>query len=328
MWREPPAGALDHWITSADQFFVRHHLTIPRVILGDWKLVVDGWVERRLEMSYADLLRQPRVSEVLTFECAGNLPGGGMVGNAQWTGVRLATLLEKAGVKPGAVEVILDGADFGLDEGEFIPVGYSRSIPLETALTPATLLAYEMNEKPLDIDHGYPLRAVVPGWYAMTNVKWVRRIEVTRRSFAGFYMAKRYFTAKRDNVTAEFVITPVQEMGVKSQITHPRNGETLKTRPYTIRGAAWTGRGFVERVEVSVDGGKTWQEANLDKKRTPHVWTFWEYVWQAPESGEHTILARAFDERGQTQPPTEDAERINRYDNRWIHQVGVKVVNL
>lgn len=325
VWREPSFSNLRQWITPLDQFFVRHHLGVPQVPLDDWKLVVEGLVEHRLELSYRDLLRLPRISLVATIECAGNRPGGGMVGNAEWKGVSLATLLKEAGVRPGAVEVILDGADFGLDEGEYVPTSYSRSIPVEKALAPETLLAFEMNGKALELERGYPLRAIVPGWYAMTDVKWLRRIEVTDHPFAGFYMSKRYFTAKRDPLTGEFVVSPVREMDLKSQIARPRNGEVLKPGPYTIRGAAWTGRGRVEKVEVSVDEGNTWHEAALGKERAPFAWVFWEYVWQSPGSGEHTLLARAFDDQGRTQPAREDPEQINLYANHWVHQVRVAV---
>lgn len=323
VWRDPSFSNLSQWITPVDQFFVRHHLGAPQVRLEDWKLVVEGLVEHRLELSYADLLRLPRISLVATIECAGNRPGGGMVGNAEWKGVRLATLLKEAGVRPGAVEVILDGADFGLDEGEYVPTSYSRSIPVEKALAPETLLAFEMNGKALEVERGYPLRAIVPGWYAMTDVKWLRRIEVTDRQFAGFYMSKRYFTAKRDSLTGEFVVSPVRETDLKSQIARPRNGEVLKPGLCTIRGAAWTGRGRVEKVEVSVDEGNTWHEAALGKERAPFAWVLWEYVWRSPASGEHTLMARAFDDQGRTQPAREDPEQINRYANHWVHQVTV-----
>ncbi len=325
VWRESSFSDLSEWITPADRLFVRHHLGLPRLEARNWKLVVEGLVERRLEITYEKLLRFPRIRSVVTSECAGNLPGGGMVGNVEWNGVSLAALLNQAGIQRGAAEVILDGADCGLDEGENIPVCYSRSIPVQKALAPETLLAFEMDGQPLSPEHGYPLRAVVPGWYAMANVKWLRRIEVTARPFAGFYMSKRYFTARRDAVTGEFLVTRVTEMGIKSQIARPRNGEIIEPQPYVIRGAAWTGRGRVERVEVSVDGGSTWQRAVLGKKRDPYAWIFWDYLWESPPIGTHTILARAFDEQGETQPVAEDPERINRYANRWMQRVQVVV---
>lgn len=328
IWREPSFSDLNQWITPADRFFVRHHLGVPRTVSGDWKLVVKGSVERRLEISYSDFLKLPQVTQAATIECAGNRPGGGMVGNAEWKGVSLATLLKEAGVRPEAVEVILDGADFGLDEGEYVPTSYSRSIPVAKALAPETLLALEMNGKTLEVEHGYPVRAIVPGWYAMTDVKWLRQIEVTDRPFAGFYMSKRYFTAKRDSLTGEFVVSPVREMDLKSQIARPRNGEVLKSGPYTIRGAAWTGHGRVEKVEVSVDGGYTWHEAALGKERALFSWVFWEYKWQSPASGEHTLMARAFDDQGRTQPTGEDPEQINRYANHWVQQVRVAVAGV
>jgi DMSO/TMAO reductase YedYZ molybdopterin-dependent catalytic subunit len=317
---------LTQWITPAEHFFVRHHLQVPRVNVRTWKLAIEGLVKTRLELAYPELLRRPQTSQTVTLECAGNQSGGGMVGNAQWTGVSLAQLLKEAGLKSGATEVILDGADFGLDEGEYVPTSYSRSLPLEKALAPETLLAFEMNGKVLDTLHGYPLRAVVPGWYGMASVKWLRRIEVTDRPFAGFYMSKRYFTAKRDGVTGEFVISPVREMDIKSQITLPANGETLKPRAYTVQGMAWTGRGKVERVEVSVDGGNSWQMATLFGKRDPWAWVLWKYLWESPEIGERMLSVRAVDNQGRTQPLAEDPERINRYANSWIHRVRVTVV--
>lgn len=327
-WREMPFSELSQWITPVDRFLVRGHLgVVPQVHVQDWKLVVEGLVERRLELTYSELLRRPRVTQVATFECAGNLPGGGMVSNGEWTGISLSALLMEAGIKPRGVEVILDGADYGMDEGENVPMWYSRSMPVHQALEPGILLAYKMNGADLNAQHGFPLRAVVPGWYAMAHVKWLHRIEVTDRPFLPFYMSKRYYTAKRDVITGEPVITPVTEMALKSQIARPRDGEVLMPAPYTIKGAAWTGRGQVEKVEVSVDGGKSWGPAVLGKERALYAWVLWEYAWKSPEIGEHTILVRAFDDKGKTQPVAEDRDRINRYVNNWIHQVHVTVAN-
>ncbi|MGA2609171.1 MAG: sulfite oxidase [Terriglobia bacterium] len=325
-WREMPFAELNQWITPVDRFLVRGHLgVVPQLDVRDWKLVVEGLVERRLELAYPELVRRPRVTKVATFECAGNLPGGGMVSNGEWTGISLSALLMEAGIKPGAVEVILDGADYGLDEGENVPLCYSRSMPVRQALEPGILLAYKMNGENLNAQHGFPLRAVVPGWYANAHVKWLHRIEVTDRPFLPFYMSKRYYTAKRDVITGEPVITPVTEMALKSQIARPIDGEILKLAPYTIKGAAWTGRGQVEKVEVSVDGGQSWEAAVLGKERALCAWVLWEYAWRSPEIGEHTILVRAFDDKGKTQPVVEDRDRINNYVNNWIHQVHVTV---
>lgn len=316
---------LSQWITPAGHFFVRDHLEAPLISGSDWRLVIEGQVERRLDLTYQDLLRLPQLHKMVTFECAGNLPGGGMVGNAEWTGISLAALLKKSGIKPGAMEVILEGGDYGLDEGEYIPTSYNRSIPIEKALAPETLLAFAMNGKPLDVAHGFPLRAIIPGWYGMTNVKWLRRIKVTDRPYTGFYMLRRYVTGKRDSITGEIVVSPVREMGVKSEIFRPRSEEVLKCQPFTIKGAAWGGRGRVEKVEVSVDGGNTWRQAVLDKEQVPYTWVFWNYLWQAPSAGKQTIAVRAFDSQGQTQPDTEDHEQIHRYVNRWIQRVEVTV---
>ena len=326
-WRETPLSELSQWVTPVDSFLVRSHLAVPQVAVRDWRLVVEGLVEHRMELTYPELLRRPQVTKAVTFECAGNAPGGGMVSNAEWTGFSLSALLREAGIKPGAVEVILDGVDYGLDEGENVPLCYSRSFPVRKALELETLLAYKMNGQDLDAQHGFPLRAVVPGWYAMAHVKWLHRIQVTDRPYLPFYMSKRYYTAKRDVITGEPVITLVTELALKSQIARPQEGETLEPAPYRIKGAAWTGRGQVEKVEVSVDGGKSWQAAALGKERAPGAWVLWEYLWKSPEAGEQTLMVRAFDDRGKTQPIAEDRDRINRYVNNWIHQVHVRVAS-
>lgn len=326
LWQEPPFSELQEWLTPSTRFFVRHHLGIPEVDADRWTLSIEGSVDRRLELGYEQLLKLPTVSQVYTVECAGNLPGGGMVGNAEWTGVRLGDLLQEAGVQEGAVEIIMEGDDVGIDEGENIPVRYARSIPLSKALAPETLLAFQMNGETLARQHGFPVRAVVPGWYGMSHVKWLRRIEVSDRPFTGFYMSKRYFTARRDEITGEFLISPVRQMKIKSQIARPREGELLAAAAYTIRGAAWTGDGKIARVEISLDGGLTWNKAELEDQGVPFAWRLWRCDWSSPPIGRHTLTVRAFDEEGKTQPVEEDRQQTNRYANHWRHRVNVEVV--
>ena len=322
----PPSNSDEtKWLTPVEQFFVRNHLGVPRINREDWKLTVEGAVARPLEWNYAELLRMPRVSSTVTLECAENLPGGRNVGNARWTGVPLVTLLEGAGVDAGARQVVLEGADRGLDEHEMVPVSYARSLPLEQALSDQTLVALEMNGQPLTPAHGHPARVVVPGWYGMAHVKWLTRIRVVREDFQGFYMSKRYFTARRHPNTGEHVLTPVTLMGVKSQVHYPREGQVVNLGSCVIRGAAWAGCRPIERVEISTDEGTTWIKTRLAAERSPCAWVNWSHRWEPPSTGGFAVQVRAFDDQGKTQPLSEDLGRSNRYDNRWLHRVQFRV---
>ncbi len=321
----PPEDAETKWLTPATEFYVRNHLGVPIINREDWKLVLEGAVARPLEWTYTELQRLSKVSSTVTLECAENLPGGREVGNARWTGVPLATLLEGAGVEAGAREVVLEGADRGLDEHEMVPVSYARSLPLEQARSAETLVALEMNGQPLTPAHGHPARVIVPGWYGMAHVKWLTRIRVVNKAFQGFYMSKRYFTARRHPNTGEHILTPVSRMGIKSQIHYPKEGQVLNPGSCVIKGAAWAGCRPVERVEISIDEGSTWIRARLAKEHAPCAWVHWSHRWEPPSTGGFAVQVRAFDDRGHTQPLAEDLGRINRYDNRWLHRVRFSV---
>ncbi len=317
----PIETSTTEWLTPADRFFVRSHLGTPSIERDEWRLAVDGSVHRPREWTWSQLLAMKQESRTVTLECAENLPGGSLVGNAQWRGVPLARVLEEADVEAGAQEIVLEGADRGLDELEMAPVTYARSLPLDKALAAGTLVALEMNGQPLTPEHGFPARVIVPGWYGMAHVKWLTRVRVSAEPFRGFYMAKRYFTARRHPNTGEPVLTPVTRMGVKSRIDSPVEGETLSPGSHVVRGRAWAGCRTVERVEVSSDGGGSWTGARLQDAPAPCTWVRWAHTWEPPRTGPYALQVRAFDNRGETQPLQEDLGRINRYDNRWIHTV-------
>ena len=325
--RTPPTiePSTSDWLTPVEHFFVRSHLGIPSIERDEWRLSVDGNVRRPREWTWSQIRRMEQESRTVTVECAENLPGGSLVGNARWRGVPLARLLEEAGVEDDAREVVLEGADRGLDELEMVPVTYARSLPLEDAVAAGTLVALEMNGQPLTLEHGYPARAIVPGWYGMAHVKWLTRIRVSAEPFRGFYMAKRYFTARRHPNTGEPVLTRVTRMGVKSQIDSPVDGETLSPGSHVVRGRAWAGCRTVDRVEFSSDGGRSWTRTELQDTPKPCAWVRWSHTWEPPRTGPYALQVRAFDDHGQTQPPQEDLGRINRYDNRWIHTVRCAV---
>src|SRR5436190_11185195 len=261
---EMPFETLDSFITPTESFYVRTHFPIPSIDRGAWWLRVEGAVEKPFEINYEELLKLESVTIPATLECAGNNRnslepkvkgvqwGLGAVGTAEWTGVPLAILLDRAEVKPEAREVILEGADGGVLEEAKRPLGivkFARSIPLAKAREDV-LLAYEMNGNELPPQHGFPLRAIVPGWYAMASIKWLQRVIVTDRPFTGYYQTMDYAYWRRRGDIAE--LTPLTEMQIKAQIAHPAEGEVVPaSSTFRVYGAAWTGDGEIAKVELS-----------------------------------------------------------------------------
>ena len=320
---EMPFESLQDVVTPTDSFYVRCHFPVPQIEARDWSLKIEGLVEKRLEFSYSELEAMERTSISATLECAGNSRNSlqpkvkgvpwslGAVGNGEWTGVRLATLLERAGLKPGANEVILEGADEGEVKEPPRPAGkirFARSIPLRKALDDV-LLVHRMNGEPLLPAHGYPLRAIVPGWYAVASVKWLEKIIVTDRPFHGYYQTIDYAYWDRSGEHPELV--PITEMQVKAEISQPRDGEVVAAdSTVRIHGAAWSGEAEIAKVEVSTDEGATWNEAALLGKSVGNAWRLWEYQWKTPASAcRQILLARATDSRGRVQPGERNLDR-------------------
>jgi DMSO/TMAO reductase YedYZ molybdopterin-dependent catalytic subunit len=326
--REPanlefPFPTLDRFLTPNERFYVRNHFAMPKLDAATWKLKVEGAVERPLELSYGELKKIPAKTVTATLECAGNSrvflvprPSGvlwelGAVGTAEWTGVPLADLLERAGVKPGAVEVVLEGADSGeVKDPPTSPgvIPFARSLPLEKARKPEVLLAYRMNGEELPPTHGFPLRAVVAGWYGMASVKWLTRLIVTERPFAGYYQSLDYATWQRFNGLPTLV--PITSLGVKAEVARPALDEVVAAgSTYRVHGAAWAGESEVAKVEVTGDGGRTWAEAKLLGKAVPFAWRLWEYEWHVPTKPSRvTVMARATDQNGHVQPAQHDPD--------------------
>jgi len=296
-----------------------------------------------LEFSFDELTRFPTHTTTMVMECGGNSRiflsrkvGGlqwelGAVGNAEWTGVSLAALLNKAGVKPGAVEVVLEGADSGEIKKEPVSPGkiqYARSLPLNKALEASVILAHQMNGESLTPAHGYPLRAVIPGWYGMASVKWLTRILVIDRVFRGYFQTSDYtFWERRDGLPVQLL--PVGEIEVKAEIARPALHELVPADSvYRVHGAAWTGESQVAKVELSTDGGHRWQLAHLLGPSTQYGWRLWEHHWRTPSSpGPCTLMARATDARGRTQPTERDVHR-GTYMVSHIQPIEVEVRNL
>ena len=314
---------LSTWITPSRQFFIRNHFPQPSIDVSNWTLTIEGEVEKPLTLTYEDLQAMPAESRVATLECTGNPAGGRMISTGKWTGPTLHGLLQSAGVVPGAQEVILEGADEGFVEEIDQSVRFARSIPLSKAKHEATLLAHTLNDFPLPPTLGFPVRAVIPGWYAAGSVKWLSRVIVTNKPFDGFFQSRRYVFLKHG--TDGLQVTPAQEMRVKSQIARPLPNTLLSRRPYTIRGAAWSGGAEIQRVDVTLDGGETWEAAKLGTDSAPFAWRLWEFPWPEPQSGSYSIGARAVDSRGTVQPLQPDPEELTAYGKHHITWVKVRV---
>jgi DMSO/TMAO reductase YedYZ molybdopterin-dependent catalytic subunit len=340
---EFPFSALNSLITSAEQFFVRSHFAVPKLERDDWRLSIEGLVKNPCQITYNELLSMPARTVMMTLECAGNsriflspkVSGLqwelGAVGNAEWTGVPLAAVLKRAGVKSGAVEVVLEGADSGEIKKEPVSPGkihFARGLPLAKALMPEVILAYSMNGEPLSRGHGFPVRAIVPGWYGMASVKWLHRIVVTDTIFRGYFQTSDYtFWERRDELPIQLL--PVTEVEVKAQIARPVLHEILPANSvYRIHGAAWTGDSDIIKVEVSVDGGHAWEPARLLGSSIAYAWRLWEYHWRIPtQPGSYTIMARATDARGTVQPMQRDAHR-GSYMITHVQPIEVEVRKL
>jgi DMSO/TMAO reductase YedYZ molybdopterin-dependent catalytic subunit len=271
------------------------------------------------------------VTAPVTLECAGNnrnflepkVKGVqwhlGAVGNAEWTGVPLSVLLDRATLKPNACEIVLEGADRGILEDPKSPPGelkFARSIPRGKARRDV-LLAYKMNGEDLPPEHGFPLRAIVPGWYAMASVKWLQRIIVIDRPFTGYYQTIDYAYWRRTDYghweRKEEIgeLTPLAEMQVKAEIARPAEGETV-TANTTIRvsGAAWACDAEIAKVELSADGGATWNNTQLIGESKQNAWRLWQFDWKTPaQAGKQTLIARATDSLNRTQPVHRDPDR-------------------
>ena len=321
---EMPFSTLSGFTTPNESFYVRCHFPIPEIAAADWRLKVEGEVEAPFELGYDELSRMETRTVPATLECAGNnriflepkVKGVqwelGAVGNAAWNGVPLSALLDRAKVKSGAIEVILEGADEGEIANPPRPAGkinFSRSVPLGKAQDDV-LLAYEMNGEKLSAAHGFPLRAIVPGWYAMASIKWLRRIIVTSKPFAGYYQSIDYSYWERSNGELP-TLKPLAEQQIKAEIARPENGEAVPANSAVkVHGAAWGGSAEIIKVEISADGGKVWNAARLLGEPVQNAWRLWEYEWRTPStSGPQTLMARASDSDGRIQPSERNADR-------------------
>jgi DMSO/TMAO reductase YedYZ molybdopterin-dependent catalytic subunit len=291
--------------------YVLTHFDVPEIDPVSWRLTIGGAVEHPLTLTLSDLQRKPRRTLTVTLECAGNGRSRldprpvsqpwdlGAFGTAEWTGTPLAPLLAEAGLSPDAVEVVFEGEDRGVQEG--VEHQYARSLAVADAMSDDVLLAYEMDGRPLPPQHGFPVRLLVPGWYGMASVKWLRSISASTEPFAGYQQAIAY----RYQQDADDGGTPVSRIRVRSLMVPPGIPDFLTRRrivdagPTMLRGRAWSGDGRIARVEVAVDG--VWADAHLDASVGAFAWVEWSFPWVATP-GVHTLAVRATDSSGAVQP--------------------------
>jgi DMSO/TMAO reductase YedYZ molybdopterin-dependent catalytic subunit len=301
---------LDEGATPADLFFVREHFPAPSVSAAGWKLSITGEVAAPVDIPLEQLVTHSQRVLPVTIECAENPPAGGLVSHAEWGGASLGSLLERARPRADARFVRFSGAD-----------GFSRTVPLAKAIHPDTLIGHQMNGEKLPVKHGFPLRAIVPGWYGMTAIKWLRAIEV----LAEEPREDGYMRRVRSLLTGTRTDGPVTAMNIKSEFSRPLDGAILTGRRFIIRGAAWAGENRVGQVEVSVDSGKSWQAAKLLSTPQRYSWVHWSYPWTIKSAGAYELSVRTTDDQGRRQPDQRASDRADEYEwnGREIIRVNV-----
>ena len=318
-------GLLDDWLTPNELFFVRNHFPAPKLSAHAWTLAFAGAVAAPFELTYEQLGGEPQTELAATLECAENPAGGGFVSNARWSGVGLGGLLEKAQPLPAARFVRLWGADNDASSG----LHYARSIPISKGMHPDTLLVLRMNGETLPASHGFPVRVIVPGWYAMDSVKWLRKVEVLADTDNSPFMTQAYQRQRRSGAVT-LPREPINVMKVKSVFSRPLDGAILMGRRFVARGAAWAGASRVRQVELSMDRGKSWKAAQLEpagaaSSQEPYSWVYWKYDWKIPGPGDYELLVRATDDQGQVQPAGRSPERLDPYEQNSFQRVRCKV---
>jgi DMSO/TMAO reductase YedYZ molybdopterin-dependent catalytic subunit len=332
-----PLEALRYDVTPVGLHYLLAHFDIPDVESATWRLAVGGVVRKPVTFALDDLRAMPRVTAQVILECAGNGRAHHSprpisqpwlyeaVGNAEWTGVPLRLLLEAAGPLPSAVEAVFTGLDRGVQEG--IEQDYERSLSIAEAGRAEAIVAYEMNGQPLTPQHGYPLRLVIPGWYGMAQVKWLRSITLVDTPFRGYQQESSYHISSSAGDPGQ----AVSRMLPRSLMIPPGIPDFLsRTRFATsglclVEGRAWSGLGPIKRVQMSTDAGSTWADANLGAPGSEFAWRSWRYEWHA-EPGEHQLCCRAEDAAGNVQP-LKASWNAGGYCNNEVQRINVVVGN-
>jgi len=315
---------LTDFITPDDRFFNVQHYGQPQLEAAAFVLRITGLVNRPMAVSLADLKKRLRVEETVGFECSGNnnTRGNPLVGNARWAGVSLASLLRECGVARHAREVVFFGADTGTEEVSHggavqkVEQHFARSLSIDEAMRPEVMLAYDMNGRPLSVGYGAPLRLIVPGWYGVANVKWLDRIHLQATRFMGRFMARDYVTLRGEEIGGNLTWneTSVSRMRLKSMVARV----TRAGNRYRSTGFALNDGTPLKVVEVRLDD-RPWAPATLRAENTRYSWKLFTYQWEGATPGEHTIVSRAIDVLGNTQPDLEDPMKKTRWENHALY---------
>lgn len=311
--QETPIQFIQTDIMDNKLFYRRNHFSYPTLSFSNYWLPINGIVSTPILLSMQDILQLPSKTIQVVLECSGDKRnlfepkvfgeqwGKGAISQGYWKGVPLRTLLDLSGIREGAKEVVVEGYDFGERTDLNKVFTYARSLPIEKALHPDTMIAYEYNNQPIPFKHGYPLRLIVPQWYAMASVKWIKQISVIDSNFTGPFQTIDYvYYPNEENNKDAF---PVTTINANSTIQKPLDMEVLNTGKHLIKGIAWTGNGFISKVEISVDSGSTWLNAILEPtKNAGYAWQSWSYEWTISKKGEYMIMSKATDSYGRTQP--------------------------
>lgn len=333
---EGPFDTLDARLTPSDLFYVRSHFPVPEIEAAAFRLTVSGEAGKQLQLSLDDLMSLPSTTRTATLECAGNgriylSPQAdgvqwqtGAVGTAEWTGVPLRAILDLAQLYPSSRELVLEGADRGSPKEKPKPPGpitYSRSLAIEKS--DDVVLAWAMNGKPLSREHGFPLRAIVPGSYAMASVKWLTRIHILAQTFQGYFQTSDY--AIWDEMAGFPTRKPITSLALKSSIARPAAGQEISLdSTVAIFGAAWSGGPEVDHVDLSTDGGSRWTRTQMIDPHEPGVWRRWQYLWTPRQAGQCLLMSRAVDVDGNIQPSERDP-RLGSYVVHHIIPVAVTI---
>ncbi|MFP5115573.1 sulfite oxidase [Bacillaceae bacterium C204] len=333
--QETPIQFIETDIMNNHLFYRQNHFSYPSLSYSNYWLPINGSVLTQKLLSMQDLLQLPSKTVKVILECAGNKRSffdpkvfgeqweKGAISQGYWKGVPLRTLLELAGIREGAKEVIVEGYDYGKRTDLDSIFTYARSLPIEKALHPDTIIAYEYNNQPIPFKHGYPLRLIVPQWYAMASVKWIKQITITDSKFKGPFQSIDYvyYPHKESNKDA----IPVTNINVNSTIQKPLDMDVLNTGKHLIKGIAWTGKGYITRIEVSTDNGQTWSNTKIENKNADvYDWVSWSYEWSILEKGEYTILSKATDSTNRIQPTTPFWNKKG-YGYNAIDKIKVKI---
>lgn len=331
-----PLELMRHDVTPLGAHYLLTHYDIPAADLDTWRLEVTGLVERPLSLTVHDVRSRTAVDRTVTMECAGNgrarlLPRPvsqpwlhEAVGTMTWTGTPLGPLLAEAGLAAGAREVVFAGADHGVERG--VEQDYERSLLVSDAMDEDVLLVWGCNGVDLPPQHGFPLRLLVPGWYGMASVKWLRRIDVVAEPFDGPQM--RAYRLRQHPSEEGVPLTRIHPRALVAPPGFPdfmSRRRVLRPGRHLLEGRAWSGWAPVTAVEVTVDGGATWARAELGPQVGRWAWRRWTFAWEPTEAGSHVVQARATDASGRTQPSEQPWNR-GGFANSTPQQVEVTVL--